>query len=100
MTGKSDKKNLKVYHKQDKREDEEHVERVEVEEVEIDDDNRQRNFRGDYSRNLHFQTTGCIGLLLGLIVTVVLFFFFLPVAILALIVTTVYFNWKLRKMKR
>lgn len=73
-------------------------ERIEEEEIRIDapaSENAEEPFQGQ--RNFHFQTTGCIGTLVGLVITAFLFFVFLPLGIVVLLGVLGYYAWKVRK---
>lgn len=72
--------------------------KIEEEEIRIDvpgSEDAEEPFRGH--RNFHFQTTGCIGTLVGVVITVFLFFVFLPLGIVVLLGVFGYYAWKLRK---
>lgn len=73
-------------------------EKIEEEEIEIGapaSDESEEPFQGH--RNIHFQTTGCIGALVALVITAFLFFVFLPLGIVVLLGVFGYYAWKSRR---
>ncbi len=79
------------------------IEEVKAEEIRIDDQESHQDthhFGPGKGKRIQFQTVGCLGAILSLVVVIVLFTVLLPVGILALILVTGYFSWKMRKMRR
>ncbi len=80
---------------------EEHEE-VTPDEIKIDDEQsgKENPLHGSGTgRQFHFQTGGCIGAILSLVVITILFTVFLPIGILALVVAAVYFSWQMRRFR-